>query len=295
MCMIKGSFSNYLTWISQLRKAYKNYVKVALNLFRGKKQIEIITRFNEKFILPNLYVKNYAIAVSSSFLPGANPLFNIKDNYMEFTYKDKRLRFYGFLLNGHVYNQFISFEYGKIDFKNKTVIDIGANIGDSSIYFAINGAKEVYAIEPMPKLFNYLTENIRFNNITNIIPLNVAIGNEEGLIKIPNIDVGLDAYTKNFQNSENGNIIPVKTLRSIISEYVISENIVLKIDCEGCEYDAIYSLDNTTLDKISQIALEYHYGPYKLSEFLIEKGFKVEYTKPKRYNEHEIGILYAFK
>jgi hypothetical protein len=67
MCMIKGSFSNYLTWISQLRKAYKNYVKVALNLFRGKKQIGIITRFNEKFVLPSLYVKNYAIAVSSSF------------------------------------------------------------------------------------------------------------------------------------------------------------------------------------------------------------------------------------
>lgn len=37
MWMIKGSFSNYLTWNSQLRKACKNYVKVALNLFRGKK------------------------------------------------------------------------------------------------------------------------------------------------------------------------------------------------------------------------------------------------------------------
>lgn len=113
-------------------------------------------------------------------------------------------------------------------------MDVGANIGDSAIYFAINGASAVYAIEPMPKLFEYLTKNVNFNNIYNIRPLNIAIGDENDIIKIPNIDLGLNASTDNFKNSENGNEISVKSLRSLINEYNL-ENIVIKIDCEGCE------------------------------------------------------------
>lgn len=213
---------------------------------------------------------------------------------MEFTFNGRRLRFYGFLANGHVYNEFMDFEYKKLNFKNKIVIDVGANIGDTAIYFAIHGANVVFAIEPMPKLFEYLTKNISFNNIGNIIPLNIAIGKEKDIIKIPNIDVDTDASIDNFKNSKNGSEIRVKSLRSLIKEYNL-ENIILKIDCEGCEYDAIFGLDDVSFRKIDQIACEYHYGPYKLSDYLIEKGFRVEYTKPKRYKNLEIGFLYAFK
>lgn len=59
--------------------------------------------------------------------------------------------------------------------------------------------------------------------------------------------------------------------------------------------DAILSLDEASLEKIDQIECEYHYGPYKLSEYLTKKGFKVKYTKPKKYKNYEIGFLYAFK
>lgn len=103
---LKDFMSRYLTWFSQLRKAYKNYISVAYNLLRNKQKIEVVTRSDERYLLPSLYVKNYAIAFSSSFLPEANPSFNIKDNYMEFTFKNRRLRFYGFLANGHVYNDY---------------------------------------------------------------------------------------------------------------------------------------------------------------------------------------------
>ncbi|QXJ31863.1 FkbM family methyltransferase [Saccharolobus shibatae] len=294
--MLKETLSKinvYMDWFLTLKKAYKNYLKVACDLLSNEEETEVILRLNnDKFVWPKLYVKNYAIAINSRFLPDANPIFNVKDNFMEFTINGRRFRIYGFLSNGHIYNEFIDFEYKKLNFKNKVVIDIGANIGDTAIYFAINGARMVYAIEPMPKLFEYLTKNIEYNHINNIIPLNFVISNNENIIKLPNIDVGLDASINSFKDGSVS--VKSKRLKTLIEEYGL-DNIALKIDCEGCEYDAIFSLDYITFKKIDQIMLEYHYGYYELVRYLTEKGFKVEYTNHKKYKNLRIGFLYAFR
>ncbi len=49
------------------------------------------------------------------------------------------------------------FKEKKWDFLNvqdKSVLDIGAFVGDSSIYFILKGAKKVYAIEPHTSVYN---------------------------------------------------------------------------------------------------------------------------------------------
>jgi len=53
--------------------------------------------------------------------------------------------------NGDLADVFGSEEFKSMNFLNKIVLDIGANIGDSSIYFATLGAKKVMAVEPFPK------------------------------------------------------------------------------------------------------------------------------------------------
>jgi len=40
-------------------------------------------------------------------------------------------------------------QYKILGVSNKDVIDIGANIGDTAIYFAVKGARHVYAFEPL--------------------------------------------------------------------------------------------------------------------------------------------------
>ena len=47
--------------------------------------------------------------------------------------------------------------------------DVGANIGDSSIYFALKGAKKVIALEPLPANYEMAVKNIELNNFKNII------------------------------------------------------------------------------------------------------------------------------
>jgi len=52
--------------------------------------------------------------------------------------------------------------YEMVDVKGKVVVDVGAHIGDSTIYFALKGAKRVFAIEPHPDAFAYMLDHIKF-------------------------------------------------------------------------------------------------------------------------------------
>ena len=47
---------------------------------------------------------------------------------------------------------------------------------------------------------------------------------------------------------------------------------MLKMDCEGCEYDSILNTDDEILKKFSTIILEYHYGYQNLVEKLETTG-----------------------
>lgn len=52
-----------------------------------------------------------------------------------------------------LHERFVMDEYGALEVANAVVIDIGANIGDSAIYFADKGAAHVYAFEPFPETY----------------------------------------------------------------------------------------------------------------------------------------------
>lgn len=67
------------------------------------------------------------------------------------------------------------FEEGFIPDKNDIVVDIGASIGEYSLY-AANKCKKVYAFEPNELNFKKLIDNIRRNNIKNVKSYMIAVG-----------------------------------------------------------------------------------------------------------------------
>ena len=77
---------------------------------------------------------------------------------------------------------FFKEEYKFLDIKDRDVIDIGMNIGDSSIYFSINGAKRVIGVEPYPYTFSIAEKNVKLNEIKNIILLNAGYGQDSTVI-----------------------------------------------------------------------------------------------------------------
>ena len=192
----------------------------------------------------------------------------------------------------------------KVNVSNKTVLDIGANIGDRALHFLNSGAEKVIAVEADPYTFHLLERNIEINELNDrIIPLNAAVSDASGIIRIPyrNVNViGTGADQKKYPEGTVGVAVPKVSLMSMIQEYNIVAS-VLKMDCEGCEYDAILPTGPEALrNAFSDIAIEYHYGALRLAEYLKKNHFNVEYSpKESYYNKSSIphrmslGMLYA--
>jgi FkbM family methyltransferase len=207
------------------------------------------------------------------------------------------LQFYDGKSNGDLSSIFYKKEYAFLPVKDRIVIDIGANIADSSIYFAMNGAKKVIALEPFPKNFEIAQKNIALNGFTDKIELINAgcCGGQSSKDMV--LDVSAKGASCQTMQSSLGSNIHFYSLRELVdNKYnIINSTAILKIDCEGYEYDIILSNDRTTLDKFSHIQIEYHYGFKDLEKFLNWAGFAVSHTDPKNESGMEIGWIYATK
>jgi FkbM family methyltransferase len=204
------------------------------------------------------------------------------------------LQFYNGVSNGDLFNIFHEQDYDFLPVKNRVVIDIGANIADSSIYFSMIGAKKVIALEPFPKNFEVAQKNIILNGFTDRIEL-LNAGCCGGQSKDMVLDTSANGVCCQSMQSSLGSNIHFYTLRELINKYNIDSPAVLKIDCEGCEYDIILSNDKTMLDKFSHIQVEYHHGFRDLKKHLVDANFAVSHTNPKYENGMEIGWIYATK
>ena len=274
------------------KKVYKNYMSVMLNVRRGKNKINVILQDGNSIYFSNNLAWGYTQLI-------ANKNIQIYDlhpdsNSIKFTYKDNNVTLENGI--GAVGEVFGLEEYGFLDVENEIVVDIGANIGDSTIYFALNNAKNVIALEPYPYSYNIALNNIKKNNIEEkIILLNAGYG-QDGTAKI-NPDYKSTGCSE-LKSFNDGIDVTTLSLKTLLNYYSIN-NAVLKMDCEGCEYNLLKE-DNDILKKFKRIQIEYHYGYEKLKEKLEDAGFIVTYSKPeKRYNQDAadhntvVGYIYA--
>ena len=198
--------------------------------------------------------------------------------------------------------QFIDEEYSWLDVKGKDVVDIGATVGDTAIYFTIRGAKHVYAIEPFLNSYNIAKRNIRLNKLTKKITLlNKALSKKKGFVYTKIGDEIRTGISLNEGISPHGKKIEVLTLEDVVNKYKIKDG-ALKLDCEGCEYESILNTSTAILRHFDQIAIEYHYGYINLKKKLEEAGFEVNHTIPK-YSGYDnvfdpimyVGLIFAKK
>ncbi|MGC9113371.1 FkbM family methyltransferase [Acidilobus sp.] len=162
-----------------------------------------------------------------------------------------------------------------LNVEGRSVLDVGAFVGDSAIYFALRGARRVVAVEPSPWAFQAAKKNVEVNGLSDRVTLlNCAVGRDEGKIlrlTEEEIDVGFSAERA---DSSGGHEVPTCTLDSLIERHGPFE--VLKMDCEGCEYGSIpYS---RRLGGLREVLIEYHDGYEPLAKKLMEEGFEVMYS-----------------
>jgi len=159
---------------------------------------------------------------------------------------------------GTMYEIFDCGEYEPLNTEGRVVVDVGAYVGDSAIYFALRGAKRVIAVEPHPGAFAEMLDNIKLNNLEGvIIPINAGLASKPGKVCIE--DVGVEATGVTYRRpGDCPNAVPVVTLSELISRFGINvDDAVLKMDCEGCEFDVILN-DYKHVRLFRGLVFEYH-------------------------------------
>ena len=287
------NIQNIINSKNKYKTAYKNYLSVMWNVWRGKDKIKVVLCDGKIKYFNSFHYYMYPDLTSNKKIQIYD--FRPEDNYMEFTYNGKDVNL-AFRLGSDIGAVFGKEDYSFLNIDNETVVDIGANIGDSPIYFTLNNAKRVISLEPYPYSYNLALKNIETNNYQDrIILLNAGYG-EDSILKVnPNFENTTGSDLKSFDEGIN---IKVFSLKTLLNKFNI-DKAVLKMDCEGCEYNLLKE-DNNTLRKFSRIQIEYHYGYYKLLRKLEEAGFTVTYTEPKTtYNKvavnpnMSIGFIYG--
>jgi len=177
-------------------------------------------------------------------------------------------------------------EYESLGIEGRVVVDVGAYVGDSAIYFALKGAKRVIAIEPHPSAFFEMLDNIKLNNMESvIIPVNAGLASKPGKVCVENVD------TSNCPNA-----VPAVTLSELIGRFGVDPNdAVIKMDCEGCEFDVILN-DYEHVRLFREFIFEYHLnvaGTFTLNDLLkmLNKDYKCRITR----SGNIFGIIHCIR
>lgn len=195
---------------------------------------------------------------------------------------------------GDITSVFFRQVYRKLGCENSTVVDIGAHIGDSAIYFAARGADRVIALEPFKYSLAIARENIGKNGFSGKITLvNAGIAAKSGKVRL-DPDFMNDTGSRLYE-FEVGEHVPLLALADLVSQYSLRDargGAVLKLDCEGAEYPAILASDSETLRAFREILVEYHFGYRNLAAKLGEAGFGIEHLSPPQYSKSSEGAAY---
>ncbi len=175
------------------------------------------------------------------------------------------------------------------DMNIKTVIDIGANVGQSALEFhKIFPDAKIYSFEPLHDCFVQMNANLR--NVPNFKSFNLALGEEKEKLNIHRSEYSLSSslrkmgklHKEAFPKSagETLETVDVDTLDNIAQELDLEDNILLKIDVQGYE-DKVFKGAMDILSRIKVIIIEasfrelYEGQPlfYDIYELLHKQGF----------------------
>lgn len=174
-----------------------------------------------------------------------------------------------------------------------TVVDIGANAGYFDILLLSKLKKaHIYAYEPLPGNMG-MAQSIIQNNSWTLPMLSfhqmAVTGTPKATMDLyvedtSNNQVVASAFS-NFNKRNNSKIsVPCISFTDIINQNNLLTIDLLKLDCEGSEYDILYNTDESLIKRIKIIVAEVHdldAGPNNVKALLVylrALGFSVTHS-----------------
>ena len=173
--------------------------------------------------------------------------------------------------------------------EHTTVLDIGANVGYSSTYFAgIYPQCEVVAVELMHSNFEQLNRNTAFLG-KRITTLEAAVwSHNDGVSIADDTFRDGDAWSHHASEAKDGkSLVPSITMFDLMQKHAMPRVNICKIDIEGAEFELFATGNRRWVDNCDVILLEIHedLATFDIVAAMHADGFN-------SFTAHELTIFY---
>lgn len=179
-------------------------------------------------------------------------------------------------------------------FNPRLILDIGANIGMTSILFANQYPNStIHAFEPLPDNYNLLNKNTAPYHI-RCHPF--GLGKTDDSVSLytsndpDNFGGGSIYDTLGVDNNQSVSI-DIKNTKTYLSSFLESPPDLIKIDTEGSEFDILNSFDQEMLSQVKWITGGLHgHNDFLLLHQLSELGFNI---KTRKEVDNRLSMFHA--
>jgi FkbM family methyltransferase len=178
------------------------------------------------------------------------------------------------------------------------IVDLGAAVGDFALlaaHCAPHGV--IHAYEPQPDLFTRLAANLRHNAAAQVNAFAEAVGARTGPMTVMTGATWAPQLRASAADMHTATALTVAgvTLADVVARLPGGVCDLLKIDCEGAEYEILPAAAPALWPRIRRIVMEYHDGIAghahgELVTLLEQQGYRAHcHPSPVR---RKIGFLY---
>jgi FkbM family methyltransferase len=161
-------------------------------------------------------------------------------------------------LPGTLAEVFVRRRYGTVA-RFRTIVDVGANVGSFAVYAAQSSPRaRIFCYEPEEQNFQRLKRNLSINGLegrvtayqcavaSSIVPRKLAVSVSQ-----------LNAFD-DLRDGASHQVVACTTLQDIRREHGLDTLDLLKMNCEGAEYEILGAGSQADYDGVLNIRLEYH-------------------------------------
>lgn len=285
----------------------------------GKPEFDVVSFFSDaEMQRKDFCEKKAAIDELRSIISGEISSIEIGKNFLLLKLIDGRLFYWrmnserdnNFTVLTHTgyYEKKISELIPRYVSMDSVIIDIGANKGWFTVLFGkLAETGRVFAFEPEQRAFDELVRNIKLNDLKNIIPLNVALSDHNG---VGNMVVPFNhsplAYLDSKSENDGGNT-RVVALDDFIESNHLSLIDLMKIDAEGSEYNILLGAKRLLASEHAPILIveafdkclsRYGSSVNQMIDYLMSLNYRIvdiesgeEYNKKNRKTEYDTDLL----
>jgi FkbM family methyltransferase len=176
---------------------------------------------------------------------------------------------------------FVRRQYGSLE-RFRTIVDVGANVGSFAVYAAQPDRDvRIYCYEPEQQNFCLLKQNIRINGLEGrVSAFQCAVASSEGRRNLAVVACPLNSFHV-LPDGGRYQIVDCTTLKNILADHHLEAIDLLKMNCEGAEYEILEGCSKSQFERIANIRLEYHNldasrSGESLSRYLETRGYRIE-------------------